>query len=443
MKKIRKIIYDATVIVTGHTSASQHKTGLFRFSHEILKQLVGSGRFEIYLFDIFFRERELIKFIQSEFPQCKRIKIYSFAYRLLVFPIGNLSDHFRKIEHSYCNSLASLSVKVLKNILILSEKLARKIEKAINYKFRSSKIFSDYDIYYSTYYPVPEVVRKNNRIKKVYTIHDLIPINNPEFFSSSYNSILVREVVDNITNDDYVICVSDSTRNDLILQRRDLPEEKIIVTHLAAADYFHPVMDQKKLQAARDKFMIPLEKKYFLSACTFEPRKNLKTLIDAWDKLLKENKAGEYLLILSGAPYWEKDPLLDKIDLLNNLYGQRIFITGFVGDEDLASLYSDAYAFIYPSFYEGFGLPPLEAMQCGVPVICSDTSSLPEVVGDSGIYTIPGDVEGLALAIKELIKDGSQRTILSEKAVLRASEFTWEKTSELLENVFNLALTND
>ncbi|HUX56313.1 MAG TPA: glycosyltransferase family 1 protein [Bacteroidales bacterium] len=436
-----KIIFDASVLVTGYTSASHHKTGLFRVSHELLKQLVKSNEYEIYLFDIFFREREVIKYVQSEFTGCSVIKGYSPLYRVLIFPVGNTIDSLRKIQDSSDNFIIRNFSKVLKNLMISFERIARKIERVSSRRMSDCRIFEGCDLYYSTYYPIPELIRNNTSIKKVYTLHDLIPIIHPEFFTGSFNTMLVREVVDNIRNDDFVICVSNSTKRDLIFVRGDLDDSKIFVSHLAASSHFYPEKDKRKLLLVREKYKIPLEQRYILSVCTFEPRKNLKTLIAAYNVLLNEDKDGDVLLVLAGAPYWDKDPLLGEISRINNDYKNKIFITGFVPDEDLPLLYSGAYLFVYPSFYEGFGLPPLEAMKCGIPVICSNTSSLPEVVGDGGILINPESTRELANAIHTLLIDQDLHDTLSVKASSNASSFSWERSSEILFGLFKLAQT--
>lgn len=436
-----KIVFDASVLISGYISGNLHKTGLFRVSHEILKQLVKSGSFEIYLFDVYHRERELIKYVQKEFKQCKRIKEHSYLFGLIVFSAGNFADYLRDIQKSTTSRIVSLLAGGLKNTLLIIEKGAGKADRLFFGSRKLNKSLNRCSLYFSTYYQIPLDIRENAGIKKVYTVHDLIPLIHPEYFSSPYNTILLKDVVDTIGKNDYVVCVSESTKRDLISFRPDLDLSHFIVAPLAAAEFFWPVKDEEILRAIKEKHKIPQDKKYLLSVCTFEPRKNLKTLIAAFRILLEQGNVEGTSLVLTGAPYWAKDPLLDEISIINKEYPGKILITGFVSDKELAVLYSGAYAFVYSSFYEGFGLPPLEAMQCGAPVICSETSSMPEVVGDCGILFNPFSVTELVNAITLLMLDKNLRNELAQKSLIGAASFNWSLTSSAIETVFNVALS--
>lgn len=436
-----KIIYDASVLVSGHILGNENKTGLYRVSYEILSGLLKLDLYEIYLFDVFYRERELEKYILKQFPGCLVIRVYSKWYRRFIFPLSNLADNLRNIENRSNIGFYRFAVKVGKNVLISLEKIARKIERKFCIKKNLQSETKNCSLYFSTYFPIPVPLRQNINLKKIYTIHDMIPLIHPEYFSSSFNTQLVKEVVDNIEKNDYVICVSESTKRDLFSYQTMINPDQVFVAHLAAADFFSPVSDNILKQALYEKYKIPVNKKYLLSVCTFEPRKNLKTLISAYSILLKEKKVEDMVLVLTGAPYWGKDFLLDEITFLNNKYDNPILITGFVPDNELVILYSGAYAFVYPSFYEGFGLPPLEAMQCGVPVISSNTSSLPEVVDDCGILIDPKSETELAKAIILLNQDQDLRNTLSQRSLARAANFTWANTTSIIKNVFDFALS--
>ena len=436
-----RIIYDASVLVSGNILSNEHKTGLYRVSNELLRGLVKFGSYEIYLFDVFFRERELRQYVQKQFPECSVIRIYSNWYRGIIFPVCDLSDRLRNIETKSSKRVNRFIAWLGKNVLLLIGKIARKIERTFFISKNINNEVKKCSIYYSTYFPVPELIRENKYLKKIYTIHDLIPLIHPEYFVSSFNSLLVREVVESIKENDFVICVSESTKKDFLSFKPEINPSKVIVAHLAAANSFHSISDHKKIIAVLDRFNIPSGEKYLLSVCTFEPRKNLKTLVAAFRILLGQGKVKDLSLVLTGAPYWDKDPLLYEIEILNRSYNNQIIITGFVQDEDLAILYNGAYAFVYPSFYEGFGLPPLEAMQCGVPVICSKTSSLPEVVGDCGILFDPVSETELVNAITLLYEDNNLRNTLSQKALKRATRFSWSETNHVIHNVFDLALS--
>lgn len=176
---------------------------------------------------------------------------------------------------------------------------------------------------------------------------------------------------------------------------------------------------------------------YLLSVGTLEPRKNLVTIIDAFLKLDSRIQE-QYPLVLVGMKGWLTDSLQTKMDPLINR--GLVKSLGFVPDEQMPALYSGAAAFLYPSLYEGFGLPPLEAMACGAPVIVSNSSSLPEVVGDAGILIDPKDSDGFAEAISHIVQDTALQQGYSKKSVARATTFSWKKTADETIKVYQRVL---
>jgi len=443
MTKEKNIIVDASVIVSGHLSGNIHKTGLYRVTYEIITRLCDSRFNNILLYDVFQRERILKKIIRQEFPQARSIKGYSWWYRLLIFPIGDAADRLRLVQlQPGQNKLISRAARLFKNLFLVVERSARKIDRFLFIKSNLNRILKRIDLFYSTYYPIPEQIKNDRSIRKVYTIHDLIPMIYPEYFESPYNQKLVKEVVDNIENQDYVVCVSESTKSDLLKYRPDLSPEHVFANPLAASEEIILVSDPVMLKETKTKYQIPEESEYLLSVCTLEPRKNLKTLIGAYRNILEKGKAENLDLVLTGASGWKSESLIEEIASMNDLYQNRIHLTGFVPDKELAALYSSAFAFVYPSYYEGFGLPPLEAMQCGVPVISSGTSSLPEVIGKAGIYIEPDSETELVNAILKLRNNRVLRDSLSKKSVARAKEFNWNKTVDRLNKIFHIALNS-
>ena len=193
---------------------------------------------------------------------------------------------------------------------------------------------------------------------------------------------------------------------------------------MGSAKIFLCLLNHKE-QSLKKKYGIP-DAPYILSLCTLEPRKNIDQIIRAFAKLVNESQIQELNLVLVGPKGWMFDKIFDAI-ATNTTVKNKIFITGFIPDEDLASIYSEAMMFVYPSFYEGFGLPPLEAMQCGTPVITSNVSSLPEVVGDAGIMVSPRDLDELCQAMLTVYKNPSLRQEMSEKSLHRASKFSWSR----------------
>jgi len=283
------------------------------------------------------------------------------------------------------------------------------------------------DIYHSPFHPFPDHARQaGGRCRFVLTVHDLIPIKFPEYFSGK-NTRALTTTLAALTPKDWVLCVSESTRRDLLEYRPDLAPERILVAHLAAAPRFAPCQDDTRLRAVRQRYGIPDDVPYVLGLGTLEPRKNVTATTRAFLALVEQEKIDDMHLVLAGPLGWQYEEILAAARQ-SEAVRQRIIFTGYVDDTDLPALYSGALAFVYPSRYEGFGLPVLEAMACGVPVIASSTSSLPEVVGDAGILVDPDDIDGLAEAMHRLYQDEGFRSQLGKRALRRAAQFSWDKT---------------
>ena len=254
------------------------------------------------------------------------------------------------------------------------------------------------------------------------TVHDLIPIKHPEFFGAGF--VNREKLLAGFTKDRWYLCSSENTRADLLETGRCDPARGF-VTPLAADPAFRPRPEAGP--AIRAKYDLG-DAPFVLTVCTLEPRKNLDTIIRVFLRLIREEdrRLPEGLkLVLVGTLGW----MFEKIQGTYADAGparDRIVFAGHVPEDDLSAFYSHALAFVYPSFYEGFGLPVLEALQCGAPVITSNTSSLPEVVSDAGITQDPRDEDALAHHLQALCNDARLRTDLSRRALVQAASFSWE-----------------
>jgi glycosyltransferase involved in cell wall biosynthesis len=225
-----------------------------------------------------------------------------------------------------------------------------------------------------------------------------------------------------IKNADHVIAVSESTRRD-ILDLIPVKEECISVTHLGVDNRFAAVLDKNKLSELRKRFN--LSRDFILSVGVLEPRKNLSALVDAYQA---SSLPEQFDLAIVGSLGWGYSPLLRQI--AHSPVREHIRMLGYVADEDLPALYTSAAVFAYPSLYEGFGLPPLEAMACGTPVITSAISSLPEIAGDAAILVDPNNVQELSFALRQVLQNQDLRKELSRRGIERARQFTWERMAE-------------
>lgn len=277
-------------------------------------------------------------------------------------------------------------------------------------------------VYHSPFYALPAEIRASKRVAKLLTVSDLIPVLRPEWFPDSETS--VRQVLDTLPPDAFVTTISEATKNDFCNYTGFDPARVTPILLAASSDLFYPVTDEARKLAVRQQFGLG-EGPYLLSLATLEPRKNIDHLIRCFVRLIEAGELPNDLnLVLVGTKGWKIDALLAEV-AKNERIRSRLVFTGFVPDADLAPLYAGALAFAYPSLYEGFGLPPLEAMQCGLPVITSNVSSLPEVVGDAALLVPPTDVDALCQALLTVVNSDAVRADLSAKAVKRATLFTW------------------
>jgi glycosyltransferase involved in cell wall biosynthesis len=285
---------------------------------------------------------------------------------------------------------------------------------------------NDFDIYHSTYHKLPDVEITNN-LPRVLTIQDLIPAVSPQFVGSVLRESF-QEILASINYEkDWVICISEHTRQEFC-EYTGMAPERTAVTPLAAADHFYPVNDPQRIANVRQRYNIP-EGNYFLTlASHLAPHKNLDHLIHCFFQLLSEHPNLDINLVLAGSKRYKPGQTIESSEF--SQFNSRVVYTGYIDDEDLSAVYSGATAFIFPSLYEGFGLPPLEAMKCGTPVICSNATSLPEVVGDAGILINPKDEDALCQAMLNVLKDSSLLQELHQKGLVRAQQFSWANCAE-------------
>jgi len=262
-------------------------------------------------------------------------------------------------------------------------------------------------------------------IRRVVVLHDLTPILFPDYHVLS-SRILHRYLLPPVLRRaDHVITVSEHTRRDLVA-RFPFTEKKSTSILLGRDQSFVPKNDNTVLE----KYGILLP--YFLYVGTLEPRKNLTVLVDAYNTF-RQRSGLNHQLVLVGKKGWKIDNLLEKIQ--QSPFQKDIILTGYVAREELPVLYTMSEIFVYPSLYEGFGLPVLEAMSCGARVITSEVSSLPEVGGDAAMYFDPNSAKQLANLMLQLAFDAPLLKILSEKSLAQAQQFSWEKTARKTLNV--------
>jgi len=265
----------------------------------------------------------------------------------------------------------------------------------------------------------------DTEIPTIVTIHDLIPYIMPETVGKGYLERFLRDMPNIISNSCGILTVSEYSKKDILKFFSFYPEDKIFVTPLAANNNFKPLDKNNCKLYVEHTFGV--KDPYILYIGGFSLRKNVLGLINAFSKVYKDlNKP--YKLLLGGGLKDEGEKLFTFVKE-NNLQDKVIFC-GYLEDKILPVLYSGCDAFVYPSFYEGFGLPPLEAMSCKAPVITSNLTSVPEVTGDDAILINPYNINELEKSLVTLLNDETLKNNLSERGYLRSLEFTWTKTAQ-------------
>lgn len=270
--------------------------------------------------------------------------------------------------------------------------------------------------------------------RSVITVHDLNFLYYPRFLTAESRRYYNEQIEWAVQRADHILADSCATRTDLV-SVLGVPAEKVTVVHLAADSCFHPMPDAEARQAASRYGMKP---GFLLFVGTLEPRKNIPGLLHAY-RLLLDEKATDEPLVLVGGRGWLYEEIFDVVEALE-LTEQVHFLHG-VPDVDLPALYGAAGVLAMPSFYEGFGLPALEAMSCGTPVVVADRASLPEVVGEAGILVDPDDPGAMARALKCVLTEEPLRCRMRELGLERASSFSWERVAHETLEVYREVLS--
>ncbi len=266
--------------------------------------------------------------------------------------------------------------------------------------------------------------------KKILTVHDISFLLYPEFFSwrkNLWHRLIGLEKM--MENSDIIIAISKNTKSDII-KKFNISPEKIKVVYPGVGAQFKKILPND-LQKMREKYDLP--EKFIFNIGSFEPRKNIAGLIRAFDAAAKEIK--DYYLVLAGGKGWKNKEIFSAVEKARNK--NRIRILGYIDNADKSALYNLATIFAYPSFYEGFGLPILEAMACGCPVITGDSSSLPEAAGSAAVLVDVNNERAMEKAIIVLANDEKIRQELSRQGLEQAKKFSWEKSADEYIKIFS------
>lgn len=283
------------------------------------------------------------------------------------------------------------------------------------------------DIYHGPDFTLPPL---SKRIRKVVTIHDLAFLEHPEYAVPSLAAYLQKVVPQSVAEADAIATVSHEVSRTLV-KHFQAPQEKLVVIPNGVGPHFRRITDPVLLGATQHKFHLKFP--LVLGVGTLEPRKNHMGLIKAFYQIQKR-KNGPAMLAIAGGQGWlyeETQQLVQELKLEH-----KVRFLGRVSDLELVTLYSLATVFAFPSFFEGFGVPPIEAMACGAPVITSNTSSLPEVAGDAALLVDPHNVDALAEALLRVVSDEQLQQELRQKGYQQAQQYTWATSAKKMLAVY-------
>jgi glycosyltransferase involved in cell wall biosynthesis len=274
------------------------------------------------------------------------------------------------------------------------------------------------DVFHSPDFVLPPV----RRARTLVTVHDLSFIRYPQHADAGLEAYLSSVVPRSVQRADLVLADSRSTKDDLV-ELLAVQPAKIEVVYPGVDPRFHPIEDQILLKEVRERYHLP--SRFVLGLGTLQPRKNFIGLIEAFADL--RSTIRDLRLVIVGGRGWLYESIFATVERLG--VEEKVIFPGYVADEDLPALYNLAELFVFPSLYEGFGLPPLEALACGTPVVSSTASSLPEVMGEAGLMVEATDIEALTGAMTRVLEDSLLREDMVAAGIEQAKRFTWERSA--------------
>lgn len=424
MKK--NLLFDFNLII--YTSIKKDlKTGIYNVEYNVIKQFVENYGDKYNFYACCDCDENYFKKVLNGYPEFKDVQylnIFSkkrYLKNALKLKINSLRQSKKENKHG---TLKIISLKIIRTLLTFVPEIRNK---------NLDKI----DIYLSTTNYMPGCILKDKKIKTFFFIHDALGISNPEYFEkkkSKQNKLKTKfiKLYKSLANKAFLFYNSVSSKEETLRFVPELDGNKNKIVFLAAdkKKYFKlENIDDKVLK----KYNIPTDKKYILSLCSLNKRKNLPFLIKSYIEFLKRNgDVDDLYLVLAGPSGWMIEKMFEEIDN-SGKYRNKIILTGFIDEEDINTVYNGAFCFVFPSFLEGFGLPILEAMTCGLPIISSNTSSMPEVYGDAGVGIDPYNQEELIKALGEFYYKDDYRKAVAEKCLERSNVFSWNSVVKEIE----------
>lgn len=421
-----RILFDATILAEGLRQTS-NRSGIFWAAYQIFREFDRREDVEMGVYSSPSMVDEVNMFLDEYFPG-RGYKALNRERSCFLGGVKRFVDKHKDLEQNKRGLRKKFWVACG-----MFAKIARVLWDKYVGSAKTAALADGFDAFFSPVYLAPRAIRRLSRTPRFTILYDTIPMIYPQFspftfLGFSWNFDLIK----GLRPDDCTFPISICSKNDFLRFSKGMDGDKATVIPLAADEKFRRIDAPDQVAAAKRKYGIPEDKRYMLSLCTIEPRKNLGLALEAFGAFLDSTGADDIVFVLAGG-HWGRfegkwAATLQKLAK----YSGRIIHAGYIDDCDLAALYSGAEMFVYPSLYEGFGLPPLEAMQCGTPVITSNVSSLPEVVGDAAIAIDPRDAGALSAAMARLYGDAALRREYSVRGLERARTFSWSRTADVI-----------
>jgi len=436
MKEKIRLLFDANILSYDYQKTGA-RSGIFFVAYNLLKELTKYDNIEIGFYVKPSNILGIHKFVEtnSEFSNipiiCKTTFITYFLglleqWKYSCRKLDKKDNFFKKFVRFFAIRILNFSMQ---------------------YNFVSKineKELSKWNIYFSPNQAPPKQILTSDNIHRFVLLHDAIPLALEDyFFNMKIKNTWFRQLYDTLNGNDYYFANSEYTKQDFMKYCDKLNPKHITTTLLGANENFYPVTDCELIDKIKTKYNIPKDKKFVFSLCTIEPRKNLIFAVKNFVKFIDDNNIDDLVFVMGGGHWQTFLDLLDKELSGTKDYEDKIIKTGYVDDEDLAALYSASEMFIYPSVYEGFGMPVLEAMQCGCACITSNVTSIPEVIGDAGIQVDPKSDEEMIEAYKKMYYDKNFQHQCREKALERSKTFSWGKCTNIIVDTIKKVVSED
>jgi glycosyltransferase involved in cell wall biosynthesis len=430
-----RIAYDIGILGT-YFSRPDCKTGIYRVTEELLYSLINASSINVGLVNCCGEPSAFGTFGSEAYARTdqKLLSRYDCSYKSVI----GLETAYKRLFSTYFDKNFQKLPKYS-----FSSFLVRGGMKVLNWsrleKLDFKQIFDvkEYDLLHSTYLKLPDK-EITQRLPRLLMIHDLIPLMASQFVASNVDTYFLK-ILDSIDHTtDWVVCNSNYTRQEFC-DYTGFPAEKTFITYLAADSQFCQVKDPRRIEEIKNRYGIGEQPFFLCLASQLEPRKNILHLVKAFLTLVRETPSFNAKLFLAGSLRYEREDLQQARKLSG--FSEHVVLVGYVPDDDLVALYNAAIGFVFPSLYEGFGMPVLEAMQSGCPVITSNVTSLPEIVDDAAILIDPKDEDALCQAMLNLFRDSSLRRTFTNKGLNRAQQFGWNRCASETSKIYDKILS--